>query len=234
VDELLAANRGQADFAYYFTSKVTPRALGDALATVAGTSKSTPLKADVDTKAYELALTDLAGTLALATYGTGDRALPRSWTDDFISATTTPETLYGEDGDGAGSPAQERVDQDAANKQNLLLLLSRGYLSTGFLNAVTAAYWEFDRDEGDDAWPGATLDDAAYAPAPNGSYLTDGILALAAALTANPAGSVCGPSGTSSRGPSRSTDPTTWWASSPTTCCSSTSSRKAPTAAPTV
>ena len=67
-----------------------------------------------------------------------------------------------------------------------MLLLSRGYWSTEFLEAITDAYWEFDRDEGDDAWPGVESDDAKYAPAPTGTYLTDGILALTAALTANP------------------------------------------------
>ena len=127
----LAANRGQADFAYFFTSKATPRALGDALASVAGESQDAPLKADVDAHAYDIALTDLAGTLGLATFGTGDRSLPAEWTDDFIAATTTPEALYGDEADSSGDPGQDRADQDQANKQNLLLLLSRGYWSTG-------------------------------------------------------------------------------------------------------
>lgn len=189
VDKQLAANVGNLDFAYFFTSKVTPRSLGDALATVAGGEKGAPFKAGVDTPAYELSLTDLAGTVALATHGTGDRALPTSWTDDFIKATTTPETLYGETGSSSDEAAKQRADEDVANKQNLLLLLSRGYWSTGFLKAVTAAYWDFDHEKGDNAWPGTTLDDSKYAPAPNGRYLTDGVLALTAALTANPAAS---------------------------------------------
>lgn len=96
LEKRLALNRGEPDFAYFFTSETTPRALGDALATVAGASKDAPLKATVDPAAYELTLTDLAGVLALATHGTGERALPQSWTTDFIVATTTPTKLYGE------------------------------------------------------------------------------------------------------------------------------------------
>lgn len=188
-DELLAANRGQADFAYFFTSKATPRGLGDALATAAGPSEKVPLSPSVNAHAYDLALADLAGTLALATYGNGDRALPTSWTSNFINATTTPETLYDEDAGNPTGPARSRAAQDVANKQNLLLLLSRGYWSTGFLKAVTAAYWEFDDAKGEDAWPGPAPESAKYAPAPNGTFLTDGVLALTAALTTNPAAS---------------------------------------------
>lgn len=179
LDVLLAANRGQDDFAYFFASRTTPRALGDALSSVAGENEDEPLKDGVDPHAYEITLTDLAGTLGLATFGTGDRSLPAEWTDDFIAATTTPEDL-------SGAADEARVDQDQANKQNLLLLLSRGYWSTEFLEAVTDAYWQYDHENGDDAWPGTAEADANYAPAPTGHYLTDGILALTAALTANP------------------------------------------------
>ena len=186
LDRQLAANRGQADFAHFFTSQAAPRTLGDALASVAGESQEAPLKADVDAHAYDIALTDLAGTLGLATFGTGDRSLPAEWTDDFITATTTPEALYSNEADSSGDPGQDRVDQDQANKQNLLLLLSRGYWSTEFLEAVTDAYWQYDHDKGDDAWPGTSIKNAKYAPAPTGHYLTDGVLALTAALTANP------------------------------------------------
>ena len=186
LDVQLAAHRGQADFAYFFTSQTTPRALGDALAAVAGESEDAPLKEDIDPHAYDVALTDLAGTLGLATFGRGDRALSAEWTHDFITATTTPEVLYGDETGSPGDSRQHRADQDLANKQNLLLLLSRGYWSTGFLQAVTDAYWQHDHDKGGDAWPGAAIADARYAPAPTGHYLTDGILALTAALTANP------------------------------------------------
>jgi len=186
LDGRLAANRGHADFAYFFTSQSTPRALGDALASVAGVSHDAPLRADVDPHAYDVALTDLAGTLGLATFGTGDRSLPAEWTDDFITATTTPDALYGNGSDESGDPDQDRADQDHANQQNLLLLLSRGYWSTEFLEAVTDAYWQYDHEKGEDAWPGTAIEDARYAPAPTGHYLTDGILALTAALTANP------------------------------------------------
>ena len=186
LDVQLAANRGHADFAYFFTSQTTPRALGDALAAVAGESKNAPLKEDVDPHAYDVALTDLAGTLGLATFGTGERALPAGWTDDFITATTTPEVLYGDKAGSPGDSGQHRADQDLANKQNLLLLLARGYWSTEFLEAVTDAYWQHDKVKGDDAWPRPAIADERYAPAPTGHYLTDGILALTAALTANP------------------------------------------------
>ncbi|KRA32498.1 hypothetical protein ASD81_13145 [Nocardioides sp. Root614] len=195
----LAANRANADFAYFFTSRTTPRALGDALASVASGTYVAPLKADIDPHAYDVTLTDLAGTLGLATFGTGNRSLPVEWSDDFITASTTPEVLYGNETENAEGPGQDRVDQDVANKQNLLLLLSRGYWSTEFLEAVTDAYWYYDHEKGDAAWPGTpyrrvpvgfdSVEDAKYAPAPSGRFLTDGILALTAALTANPGAS---------------------------------------------
>ena len=186
----LAANRGRTDFAKLFTSKATPRGLGDALATVAGESKDAPLKTSVDPHNYELTLTDLAGTLALATHGTGELTLPESWTNDFVLATTTPTKLYGEHDGFFDRDGKRREKQDKANKANLLLLLSRGYWSPEFLQAVTKGYYDFDRREDDDAWPDADPDDdVGYAPAPNGSYLTDGVLALTAALTANSAAS---------------------------------------------
>lgn len=187
--KLLSANRGNPDFAYFFASQVTPRSLGDALATVGGGRGDSAFEEGVDAEAYEIALTDLAGVTSLATHGTGDRALPASWTDHFIEATTTPADLYGAVNGDSSEQETLRLHQDTANKQNLLLLLSRGYWSTAFLKEVTAAYWDFDRQEGDAAWPGVVLDDARYAPAANGSFLTDGVLALTAALTANPAAS---------------------------------------------
>jgi hypothetical protein len=196
LDERLAANRGNHDFAYYFASEVTPRDLGDALATVAGTSSEDPLRSGVDPHEYEIQLADLAGALALATHGTGSRALPKEWTDDFVTATTKPSDLYKVDGTVLDqstfhkSEGAVRRDQDAANRSNLLLLLSRGFWSTDFLKAVTTSYYDFDRAEGDDAWPHANLGvGVRYAPAPNGVYLTDGVLALTAALTANSAAS---------------------------------------------
>jgi len=176
LEQQLSSNRGRRDFAYYFTSQTTPRELGDALSSVAGSDE--PLKAGVDPHAYEMALTDLAGVLSLATHGTGSRALPTTWTEEFAVATTTPSELY----DSTGA----RADQDMANKQNLLLLLSRGHWSIDFLKAITAAYWDYDHAKRNDAWPSAKVKDAKYAPAPNGKYLTDGVLALTAALTANP------------------------------------------------
>ena len=187
LEKQLAENRGNPYFAYYFTSRTTPRALGDALATVAGTDGDHPLKKGVDAHAYELTLIDLAGTLALATHGTGRRALPKSWSEDFIKATTTPKALHVNDDDSSDKAAKQRADQDVANKQNLLLLLSRGYWSVDFLVSVTKAYWDLDHKNDGHAWPGKRLDSAKYAPAPNGTYLTDGVLALTAALTANPA-----------------------------------------------
>lgn len=189
LDRHLAARRGQPDFAYFFAAQVTPLALGDALATVAGPDETEPLAAGIDPDAYEMQLVDLAGILALATYGTGERALSPSWTGGFISATTYPAELAGGTITAPGPDALLRAKQDVANKRNLLLLLSRGSWSTEFLEAVTDAYWEFDQEEGDAAWPDGRLDGAKYAPAPNGSYLTDGMLALIAALTANPSAS---------------------------------------------
>lgn len=183
---LLADHRGDADFAYFFASQTTPRALGDALASVAGTSEDAPLKPGSDPHAYDLVLTDLAGTLGLATFGSGDRALPPEWTDDFITATTTPGVLFGNAVSRSDHAGQRRADQDLANKQNLLLLLSRGYWSTPFLQVVTDAYWQYDHEKGGQAWPKTAPGNSRVAPAPGGHYLTDGMLALTAALTANP------------------------------------------------
>lgn len=189
LEKQLAAHRGQTYFAYYFTSQTTPRTLGDALASVAGDNSSEPFKAGVDTHAYDLELTDLAGTLALATHGTGDRSLPLSWSDDLIQATTSPKDLYQGAGDTKNASAEQRTDQDVANKQNLLLLISRGYWSSNFLMALTTTYTEYDQAHGDDGWSEARLDDAKYAPSPDGAYLTDGMLAMTAALTSNPTAS---------------------------------------------
>jgi hypothetical protein len=98
--------------------------------------------------------------------------------------------LYGEHDGFFDKEGKRREKQDLANKSNLLLLLSRGHWSSEFLQAVTKSYYAFDRREGDDAWPNADPDDdVGYAPAPSGAYLTDGVLALTAALTANPAAS---------------------------------------------
>lgn len=177
----LASNRGDPDFAYFFTSKTTPRMLGDALASVADGGKSAALMTEEEGFPYELLLTDLAGATSLATRGTGMRELPDSWSDDFVLATTTPETLY-PDADKKGA---ERAQQDAANKQNLLLLLSRGHWSVDFMKSATSAYWDLDTEHGQKAWPGVEFDEALYAPAPSGVYLTDGMVALTAALTAN-------------------------------------------------
>lgn len=190
VQERLTANRGGSDFAYFFASSVSPRDLGDALATVAGESEDQPFKLDVDPAAYELTLTDLAGALALATHGTGDRSLPDSWSRDFLVASTTPTHLYGAHDGFLDWDGKKRERQDKANKANLLLLLSRGYWSEDFLRVMTKGYYDFDLAQGDEAWPEADPDDdVGFAPAPNGTYLTDGILALTAALTANSAAS---------------------------------------------
>ncbi|MBB1509819.1 hypothetical protein [Tessaracoccus sp. MC1756] len=185
--EQLAENRGEPNFAYFFASGVTPRDLGDGLATVAGPSKAHPFAVSTSAYAYELMLTDLAGTLALATHGTGDLALSEGWTTDFIVATTNPVALYGEHDGFFDSEGKLREKQDAANRSNLMLLLSRGFWSLEFLQSVTKAYYNFDRLERDRAWPGpAPSKDVVYAPSPDGVYLWDGVLALTAALTANP------------------------------------------------
>jgi len=76
LEKQLAANRGGSAFAYYFTRQATPRDLGDALSTVASAEGNATLTSGTDPHAYDIELTDLAGTLALATHGTGDRALP--------------------------------------------------------------------------------------------------------------------------------------------------------------
>lgn len=179
----LAAYRGNEDFAYHFTSETDPRTLGDAIGTLATESGGTEFDADVESEAYQLLIADLAGVLSLAASGTGDHVLPPAWTADFVKATTRPETLNVSDGP---EHVSVRKAQDEANKQNLLLLLANGSWPTSFLKIVTAAYVEFDEAEGAHAWPGPQDNGRRYAPAPSGVYLTDGIVALTAALTANP------------------------------------------------
>lgn len=177
LESTLAANRGDPDFAWLFASQVTPRELGDALGSAAGRSRDEPLRDGLDAVTYDLALTDLAGALALATRGTGNRALDDSWATDLLDAMN-PTPASAEDGD--------RGKQDAANAQNLLLLLSRGCWSEDFLKSATTKFWDWDHASDNAAWTSLAATDASYAPAPNGAYLTDGILALSAALTANP------------------------------------------------
>ena len=134
LDLQLAANRCQADFAY-FSPHWRPRHVPwGCSGNGRGREQGSTAQGSVEAHAYDLALTDLAGTLGLATFGTGDRALPAEWTDDFITATTTPEALHYDEVNSPGDSADLRDDQDVANKQNLLLLLSRGYWSTGFLS----------------------------------------------------------------------------------------------------
>lgn len=186
LSEHLIANRGRADFSYHFASSATPRELGDGLARIAKQGRGGAGKNGMEPHAYEVTLTDLAGTLALATHGTGDQALSKSWSHDFAAATTRPTELYGAHDGFFDWDGKKRERQDKANKANLLLLLSRGYWSDEFLEVISKEYYEFDRKEGDDAWPEADRDDGSgYAQAPNGAYLTDGVLALTAALTAN-------------------------------------------------
>lgn len=183
----LSGYRGNLDFAYFFTSAVTPRDLGDALGAAAGASEA--MDQLVTDAKYETELADLAGTISLATHGSGDRALPESWTQNFIKATTTPSALYPEDHDALTDAGVPRADQDEANAQSLLLLLSRGYWSTDFVRAATAAYWDFDHSQGGNAWPRPQRAGAKYAAVQGGRYVTDGILALTAALTSNPVAS---------------------------------------------
>ena len=96
----------------------------------------------------------------------------------------SPGNLYQESGDTQDPTKEKRADQDVANKQNLLLLIARGYWSSNFLMALTTTYTEYDQAHGDDGWSEARLADAKYAPAPSGAYLTDGMLAMTA-LTSN-------------------------------------------------
>lgn len=112
LEKHLVAYRGQPDFAHHFASNIGPRDVGDALGTVAGPGEDAPFRAGLEPHAYELLLTDLAGTLALATHGIGDRALPESWTDDFIAATTAPLEMYGERDGFFDKEGRQRERQD--------------------------------------------------------------------------------------------------------------------------
>lgn len=182
----LAAYRGDEDFAYYFARDTTPRLLGDALATAAGPSAEVPLSPVLDAETYEIALTDLAGVLSLATHGAGNRALPAAWTTDFVAGATDPGSLYGTHENLLDIEGRSRDRQDTANRSHLLLLLSRGYWSTDFLRSVTAGFYLHDRSAGAKAWPAVDPGSKArHAPSPSGVHLTDGIVALSAALTAN-------------------------------------------------
>ncbi|GAB3862651.1 hypothetical protein GCM10028801_28560 [Nocardioides maradonensis] len=179
----LAAYRGDQDFAYYFASETDPRTLGDALGTVATDFNGTEFVPGFDRTAYEFLVPDLAGALSLAMSSTDRWPLAQMWTHEFVTATTHPTSL-GTGGEEADDDA--RAAQDVANKQNLLLLLANGHWPTAFLKTVTTAYVSFDTAEGDHAWPGPQTKGGQYAPAPSGVYLTDGIVALTAALTSNP------------------------------------------------
>ncbi len=166
----LAAHRGDVTFAHRFASAASVRALGDALGEISDESHE-----------FELVLTDLAGTLAVATHGAEEQALPASWTADFITATTNPDALPVADDASPGRAAQDQV-----NKHNLLLLLSRAQWSTPFLQEVTEAYWAWDHERGPEAWRPAQAEGARYAATSAGTRLADGMVALSAALTANP------------------------------------------------
>lgn len=178
VARMLAIHRGDPDFAYFFASQATPRALGDALGKVGNVnSGSGAPTAFPDSDDYELAITDLAGVLGLATFGIGNRALDIDWIPQFVEAMSVSWTQ---------GPITQRVAQDVANRQNLLLLLSRGYWSSDFLQAVTREFWRLDAYGAGDAWPTPRFPAANYAPSPTGIHLSDGLVALLAALAANP------------------------------------------------
>lgn len=171
LEELLSKNRDNTDFAYFFASDVTPSELSDAVSDLSETEWVESVDGDEVDYTYEQSLVDLAGTVALATHGTEDRALPPAWATEFIVATTSPSDLA--------------VDGMDASQANLFLLLSRGYWSTDFLQSVTSAYYHFVQSEGGSEWPESAVE-GDVAPSPSGVALTDGILALSAALTANP------------------------------------------------
>lgn len=144
----LSVRRGNEEFANIFARAADPRSLGDALGTVADQFDGKEFDTGFDVEAYELLVTDLAGALSLAARATGDRALPDAWTDEFVTATTHPEKMKADAGAGDDD---SREAQDAANKQNLLLLLSRGQWPTEFLKTATEAFVEYDKAEGDEA-----------------------------------------------------------------------------------
>lgn len=189
LSEVLADRRADPAFAYFFTALASPQQLGDVLGTVAA-ADGIGLSDDVDPTAYDEVLTDLADTLSLATQDNGGEfALPATWAENFATYMTKPAELSGENVDA------DRAEQDQANRQNLLLLLSRGRWGTQFLMTVTRAFWEWEHDPSADGdpWPGVPAffvpgDGPVphFAPAPNGVYITDGMVALAAALTSSP------------------------------------------------
>ena len=162
---------------------------------------NTRYKAGVEAHAYDLALTDLAGTLGLATFGTGDRALPAEWTDDFITATTTPEALHY---DEVNSPGDS------------LTFVTTKMWPTNRISfcSCRAATGQRDSSKPSPTPTGSTTTTRATTrgpaqrsrmrstpPLPTGQYLTDGILALTAALTANPEAHASAASRHSSRAP---------------------------------
>lgn len=172
----LASLRGRSSFAYYFARGVSAEQLGVALS-AAAPDRSRDARAGMDEPTYELFLTDLAGTLGLASRGSGEHALPRSWAVKFVRAALP---TAGQGGAGGGDPAR------AAAAQNLLILLSRGSWSLDFLKVATEAFYGQDQLADGRAWPAPRVEGALYAPSTEGSYLTDGVVALVAALTSNP------------------------------------------------
>jgi hypothetical protein len=132
LDAQLAAHSADPVFAHHLATHASPRDLGDGVAGISGG----------DVEVYDRALHRLAASLSLATHGAEDLTLPPDWASGFASATTNPKELW-PDAD------PERYAQDRANKQNLLLLLSRGRWSTGFLQEITRTYWDWERVLGD-------------------------------------------------------------------------------------
>lgn len=168
VGRILQQHRGDEAFAARFADRASAQDVGLTLGRAGGRRG---LAADIDPETYEATLTDLAGVLALASQVTGSGEA--GWATRFVEASVPSR--------------DERSDDDEAIAQNLLLVLSRGYWSQAFLEDVARAYLAADRSADGKAWPAEAQHGVGFAPSPEGVYLGDGMLALTAALTANPA-----------------------------------------------
>lgn len=167
---LLAAYGNDPYFAHEFAKKTSPRDYGELIRTL------TPYEGIVGYMSedqYATFLDDLAGTVSLASRGTGDLAMPKSWQDEFINLMGMPLPKEGD------PPEQNGRDFD--NRSALWLLLSRGQWSTDFLKQTTTAFYALDK-KGFGLSPGA----GHIAISPNGNRFVDPMVALMGALVNNP------------------------------------------------
>jgi hypothetical protein len=170
---LLAAYGDDPYFAHEFALRTDPRQYAQLISDLTPYERLPGYLTKAD---YDSFLTNLGATVSLASRGTGDLAMPRSWQDHFVELMTMPR-LHGDD-----QAAIDQMDLDTDNRPALWLLLSRGHWSTDFLKQTTTAL--------------ATIDKSGYlwfppackfiAITPDEKRFMDPMVALMGALVNNP------------------------------------------------